>query len=121
MKVMEKAQRPRPEPSPSLWSGRGSYCACETLLNPAKGRRDEGSGRLASTSALVEDFLQVRIQEHSSGVQLLTDVTELVEGGVHFLKVLPGAVVSLWKQSEPAGFVLTELNQARLQASTQSP
>lgn len=81
-----------------------------------------GSGRHVSTPALVEHLLQVRIQEHPSGVQLLTDVTELTKGGVHLLKVLPGAVVGLWEQPEAAGFALPELTgQARLQASTQRP
>lgn len=79
--------------------------------NPRQ-QKCEGSGRLASTPALVEDLLQVRIHEHSSGVQLLADVTELAKGGVHFLKVLPRASVGLWKQSEAAGFVLTESSEA---------
>lgn len=81
---------------------------------PPQGSRSEGSGQLASASTLVENLFQVRIQEHSSGVQLLADVTELVKGGVHFLKVLPGAIVGLWTQSAASGFVLTELCQARL-------
>lgn len=63
----------------------------------------------SATPVLVEDLLQVRIQEHSSGVQLLADVTELSKGGVHFLKVLPGAIVGLWKQADAVDFVLTEL------------
>lgn len=87
---------------------------------PQKQQKCEGSGQLASTPALVEDLLQVRIQEHSSGVQLLTDVTELAKGRIHFLEVLPGAVVSLWKQSEATGFVFTELSQARLQPPSYS-
>lgn len=112
---MPKAERTRPEPSLSLWSGGevSSHCACEALLcspDPRGQQKCEGSGWFVSTPALVEDFLQVRIQEHSSGVQLLTDVTELVKGGVHFLKVLPGAIVGLWKQSEAPGFVLTGLS-----------
>lgn len=63
----------------------------------------------SATPVLVEHLLQVRIQEHSSGVQLLADVTELSKGGVHFLKVLPGAIVGLWKQPDAVDFVLTEL------------
>lgn len=66
-------------------------------------------GVASSTPVLVEHLLQVRIQEHSSGVQLLADVTELSKGGVHFLKVLPGAIVGLWKQADAVDFVLTEL------------
>lgn len=66
-------------------------------------------GVASATPVLVEHLLQVRIQEHSSGVQLLADVTELSKGGVHFLKVLPGAIVGLWKQADAVDFVLTEL------------
>lgn len=76
---------------------------------PQRPQKPERWGRLAATPALVEHLLQVRIQEHPGGVQLLSDATELPKGRVHFLKVLPGAIVGLWKQPEAAGFDFTEL------------
>lgn len=58
-----------------------------------------------SVCASVEHLLQIGVQEHPCGVQLFSDGTEPLEGRVHFLKVLPGAVVSLRKQQETAGLV----------------
>lgn len=55
--------------------------------------------------ASVEHLLQIGVQEHPCGVQLFSDGTEPLEGRVHFLKVLPGAVVSLRKQQETIGLV----------------
>lgn len=118
MKMMDgegKEAPPRAQPFPVVRERERSFPKVperHCSAPPHKGSKREGSGQLVSASALIEDLLQVRIQEHSSGVQLLTDATELVKGRVHFLKVLPGAVVGLWKQSEAAGLVLTELCQA---------
>lgn len=58
-----------------------------------------------SVCASVEHLLQIGVQEHPRGVQLFSDGTEPLEGWVHFLKVLPGAVVGLRKQPETTGFV----------------
>lgn len=64
-----------------------------------------GGLNLFSVSASVEHLLQIRIQEHPGGVQLFSDGTELQKGWVHFLKVLPGAVVGLGKQPDTTGLV----------------
>lgn len=58
-----------------------------------------------SVCASVEHLLQIGVQEHPRGVQLFSDGTKPLEGWVHFLKVLPGAVVGLRKQPETTGFV----------------
>ena len=60
---------------------------------------------LFSVRASVEHLLQIRIQEHPRGVQLFSDGTELRKGRIHFLKVLPGAVVGLRKQPDTTGLV----------------
>lgn len=60
-------------------------------------------GSIHFLSASVEHLLQICIQEHPGGVQLFSDSTELRKGWVHLLKVLPGAVVGLWKQPDMTG------------------
>lgn len=68
------------------------------------GNSGDGWGELLfSVSASVEHLFQIRIQKHPSGVQLFSDGTELWEGRIHFLKVLPGAAVGLWKQQDTRG------------------
>lgn len=60
---------------------------------------------LFSVCASVERLLQIRIQEHPRGVQLFSDGTELRKGRIHFLEVLPGAVVGLRKQPDSTGLI----------------
>lgn len=45
-----------------------------------------------SVCASVEHLLQIGVQEHPCGVQLSRMAQNPLEGRVHFLKVLPGAV-----------------------------
>lgn len=93
---MEKeAKRPCPEPSPSLGSEGEVGSLLRPCPHPQGSRSVRGQGGLLPLPASVKHLLQVGIQEHSSGVQPLPDVTELAKGRVHFLKVLPGAIVGL--------------------------
>lgn len=48
-----------------------------------------------SRPPLIKHLLQVHVQEHAGGIQLLLDGEELPEAGIHLLKVLPGTGVSL--------------------------
>lgn len=74
-------------------------CGTLSLQHPGGGPEGwDGVGLMCSVSASVEHLLQIRIQEHPGRVQLFSNGTELQKGWVHFLKVLPGTVVGLWKQ-----------------------
>lgn len=77
----------------------------EPSTSPEVGLREMRWAQLISVSASVEHLLQIRVQEHPGGVQLFSDGTELGKGWVHFLKVLPGTVVGLWKQPDKKGLV----------------
>lgn len=105
---------------------RGKVCspqAKNTAFSLIGGNPGEGWGELFlfSVSASVEHLLQICIQKHPSGVQLFSDGTELWEGRIHFLKILPGAAVGLWKQQVQEALVPGADISAGLQTGTPCP
>ena len=93
----------------ALQRNRTMVCWCEGWSLQPRGRWARGMGQggldLFSISASVEHLLQIGVKEHPCGVQLFSDGTELPKGRIHFLKVLPGAVVGLRKQPDTTGLI----------------